>query len=153
MTRVPGTAVFMNGSASRTPAALRHNLEHNKVLHDRVLFVTARTRQVPHVPDTDRVDVEDLGGGIYQITVDYGFMEDPNNPHALSRATERGLPPLSGDTTYFLGRETIIASRRPGMAPWRERLFAIMSRNSTTATAYFGIPPHQVVELGEQIEM
>jgi KUP system potassium uptake protein len=153
MTRVPGTAVFMNGSASRTPAALRHNLEHNKVLHDRVLFVTARTRQVPHVPDTDRVDVEDLGGGIYQITVDYGFMEDPNIPHALTRATERGLPPLSGDTTYFLGRETIIASRRPGMAPWRERLFAIMSRNSTTATAYFGIPPHQVVELGEQIEM
>jgi KUP system potassium uptake protein len=153
VTRVPGTAVFMSGSGSRTPPALRHNLEHNKVLHERVVFVTVKTRQVPHVPLTRRVEVEDLGPGIYGVRLYYGFMEDPNIPQALEGAVEQGLTLVSPDTTYFLGRETIIAARRPGMASWRERLFALMSRNATTATAYFGIPAQQVVELGEQIEL
>jgi KUP system potassium uptake protein len=153
VTRVPGTAVFMSGSGSRTPPALRHNLEHNKVLHERVVFVTVKTRQVPHVPPTRRVEVEDLGPGIYGVRLYYGFMEDPNIPQALEGAVEQGLTLVSPDTTYFLGRETIIAARRPGMASWRERLFALMSRNATTATAYFGIPAQQVVELGEQIEL
>ena len=152
--RVPGTAVFMNGTASRTPPALRHNLEHNKVLHERVVFVTVKTQQVPHVSTDRRLEVEEFGGGLYRVKVYYGFMEDPDIPQALERVTEHGLAVMDpGNTTYFLGRETIIASRRPGMALWRERLFAIISRNSTTATAYFGIPPQRVVELGEQIEI
>jgi KUP system potassium uptake protein len=154
VTRVPGTAIFMNGTASKTPAALRHNLEHNKVLHERVVFVTVKTQPVPHVSEAERVQVEELGGGCYRVRVHYGFMEDPNIPEALTTAAARGFPVLKpAEATYFLGRETIIATRRPGMALWQERLFAFIARNATTATAYFGIPPDRVVELGEQIEI
>jgi KUP system potassium uptake protein len=154
VTRVAGTAIFLNGTASRTPTALRHNIEHNKVLHERVIFVTVKTQQVPHVPEDERLDVEELGNGLYRVKVYYGFMQDPNVPRALEGGIERGIAPVDpNDTTYFLGRETIIATSRPGMALWRERLFAIISRNATTATAYFGIPPDRVVELGEQIEI
>ena len=153
--RVPGTAVFMNGTASKTPAALRHNIEHNKVLHERVIFVTVKTQQVPHVPENQRLEVENLGAGLYRVKVHYGFMEDPNIPEALEKGAEHGVALLGAkDITYFLGRETIIATaQRPGIAVWREKLFALMSRNATTATAYFGIPPDRVVELGEQIEI
>ncbi len=154
VTRVPGTAVFMNGTASKTPSALRHNLEHNKVLHERVVFVTVKTQQVPHVPPEQRLEVDHLGSGLYRVKVHYGFMEDPDIPQVLQTAATAGFPPVDpDDTTYFLGRETIIATRRPGMALWREKLFALLSRNATTATAYFGIPPQRVVELGEQIEI
>jgi KUP system potassium uptake protein len=150
--RVPGTAVFMNGTASRTPPALLHNLEHNKVLHERVIFVTVKTNQVPHVEDKQRVEVEAFGHGLFRIKVHYGFMEDPNIPEALTAAKPHvDIDPMSA--TYFLGRETIIASKRPGMALWREKLFALIAHNATTATAYFGIPPDRVVELGEQIEI
>ncbi|HET9706540.1 MAG TPA: potassium transporter Kup [Vicinamibacterales bacterium] len=152
ITRVPGTAIFMSGTAGKTPPALLHNLEHNKVLHERIIFVTVKTEQVPFVGDAERTAVEDFGGGLYRVKVHYGFMEDPDIPAALARGP-RGLPPMEADTTYFLGRETIIATSRPGMAPWRERLFAVLSRNATTATAYFGIPPDRVVEMGEQIEI
>ena len=150
--RVPGTAIFMSGTAGKTPPALLHNLEHNKVLHERVIFVTVKTEQVPFVADDGRVAVEDFGGGMYRVKVHYGFMEEPDIPAALASGP-RGLPPMEADTTYFLGRETIIATSRPGMAPWRERLFAVLARNATTATAYFGIPPDRVVEMGEQIEI
>jgi KUP system potassium uptake protein len=154
VTRVSGTAVFMNGTASRTPPAMLHNLEHNKVLHDRVVFVTAKTRQVPHVDEKDRLEVDNLGEGLYRVKVYYGFMDQPNIPAALGASTGGRLPPLDpSDTTYFLGRETLISSDRDGMASWRERLFALMSRNATTATAYMGIPPDRVVELGEQLEI
>jgi KUP system potassium uptake protein len=150
--RVPGTAVFMNGSASRTPPALLHNLEHNKVLHDRVVFVTVKTNQVPHVEEKERIEVEAFGHGLYRIKVHYGFMEDPHIPDALVAAKPHiEIDPMSA--TYFLGRETIIATKRPGMALWREKLFALIAHNATTATAYFGIPPDRVVELGEQIEI
>ena len=152
--RVPGTAIFMNGTASRTPPALRHNLAHNKVLHELVVFVTVKTQQVPYVPDERRVQVEDFGSGVFRVHVYYGFMQDPDIPRALRAAAAAGLPDIAPeDTTYFLGRETIIATPRPGMPEWRERLFAIIARNATTATAFFGIPPDRVVELGEQIEM
>jgi KUP system potassium uptake protein len=154
ITRVAGTAVFMNGTASRTPPALLHNLEHNKVLHERVVFVTAKTRQVPYVSEDDRLEIEDLGKGLYRVKVYYGFMDQPNIPAALIASAAKGLPPLDpADTTYFLGRETIISTARRGMASWREKLFALMSRNATTATAYMGIPPDRVVELGEQLEI
>jgi KUP system potassium uptake protein len=150
--RVPGTAVFMNGSASRTPPALLHNLEHNKVLHERVIFVTVKTQQVPHVDEDARVEVESFGHGLYRIKVNYGFMEDPHIPEAIAAAKPHvHIDPMTA--TYFLGRETIIATKRPGMALWREKLFALIAHNATTATAYFGIPPDRVVELGEQIEI
>jgi KUP system potassium uptake protein len=153
--RVAGTAIFMNGTASRTPAALRHNIEHNKVLHEQVIFVTVHTQQVPHVRPDERVEVKSLGSGLFGVNVYFGFMEEPNIPEALAVASVHGLGQLkTDDTTYFLGRETIIATaHRRGMAVWREKLFALMSRNATTATAYFGIPPNRVVELGEQVEI
>ena len=151
--RVPGTAIFMSGTASKTPPALMHNLEHNKVLHEQVVFVTVKTEQIPHVADDKRLAVEHLGDGIFRAKVHYGFMEDPNIPDVLAAAGDL-LPRFDpDDTTYFLGRETIISTRRRGMAVWREKVFAIMSRNATTATAFFGIPPDRVVELGEQIEL
>ncbi len=154
VTRVPGTAIFMNGTASRTPAALRHNLEHNKVLHERVLFLTVKTLQVPHVPASRRLELEDFGDGLYRARVYYGFMEDPDIPQALEEASKHGFPPGDlNDTTFFLGRETIIAGSRSGLARWREKLFARISRNATAATRYFGLPPDRVVELGEQIEI
>jgi KUP system potassium uptake protein len=154
ITRVPGTAIFMSGTASKTPPALRHNLEHNKVLHEQVIFVTVKTEQIPYVPEEQRLEVEHFGDGMYRVKVHYGFMEEPNIPTVLRAAEGHALPRIDpADTTYFLGRETIISTSRPGMAEWREKLFALMSRNATTATAYFGIPPDRVVELGEQIEL
>ena len=152
-TRVPGTAIFMNGNASRTPPALLHNLEHNKVLHQRVLFLTVKTKQIPFVAQEERVEVESLGNGFHRLKVYYGFMEDPDIPKVLDTIRVPGFTYDPKDTTYFLGRETIIATRRSGMALWRERIFSIISHNATTATAYFCLPPDRVVEMGEQIEI
>ena len=123
------------------------------MLHERVVFVTVKTQQIPHVPPDQRVDVENLGDGMYRVKVHYGFMEDPNIPDVLAAAGDALPRFVAEDTTYFLGRETIISTKRRGMALWREKLFAIMARNATTATAFFGIPPDRVVELGEQIEL
>ncbi|HLA12637.1 MAG TPA: potassium transporter Kup [Pyrinomonadaceae bacterium] len=151
--RVPGSAVFMNGNASRTPPALFHNLQHNKVLHDQVLFLTVKTRLVPYVDPSERVEVEGIGNGFYRLRVFYGFMEDPNIPKVLKALEVPGLKLNLKETTYFLGRETIMASKRPGMALWREKIFALISANATSATAYFCLPPDRVVELGSQIEI
>ncbi len=151
--RVPGTAIFMSGTASKTPPALLHNLEHNKVLHEQIIFVTVKTEQIPHVDARERLQVEHFGSGMFRAKVHYGFMEEPDIPAVIGSAGA-ALPRIDpADTTYFLGRETIISTSRPGMATWREKLFARLSRNATTATAYFGIPPDRVVELGEQIEI
>ena len=152
-TRVPGTAIFMNGNASRTPPALLHNLEHNKVLHQRVLFLTVKTKQIPFVAPEERVEIELLGNGFHRLKVYYGFMEDPDIPKVLENLHMPGFAYVPQDTTYFLGRETIIASKRPGMALWREKIFSIISHNATSATAYFCLPPDRVVEMGEQIEI
>ncbi len=152
--RVPGTAVFMNGVATRTPPALVRNLEHNKVLHERVVFVTVKTRQVPFVTPEQRLEVEALGGGFYRLRIYFGFMEEPNIPKVLASIADPEIAIDPQTTTFFLGRQTIIATRRlAGMALWRERLFSRISLNATTATAYFCIPPDRVVELGEQIEI
>ena len=152
-TRVPGTAIFMNGNASRTPPALLHNLEHNKVLHQRVLFLTVKTKQIPFVAQEERLEVESLGNGFHRVKVYYGFMEDPDIPEVLNAINVPGWKYDPKETTYFLGRETIIASKRPGMAPWREKMFSIIAHNATSATAYFCLPPDRVVEMGEQIEI
>ncbi|HEX7999534.1 MAG TPA: potassium transporter Kup [Pyrinomonadaceae bacterium] len=151
--RVPGTAVFMNGTAAGTPPALMHNLEHNKVLHERVVLLTVKTRQAPYVEAEERVKVEALGHEFYRMIINYGFMEDPDIPTVLE-SMEPPNPVFDPmNTTYFLGRETVMAGKQPGMMIWREKLFALMSRNASSATAYFCLPPNRVVELGSQVEI
>jgi KUP system potassium uptake protein len=151
--RVPGTAVFMTAQPVGTPPALAHNLRHNKVLHEHVVVLTVSTAQQPHVAEDERISIESLGHDLYNVRVQYGFMEDPDVPSALRQAYERGVPLDPDDLTYFLGRETIIVTRRKGMAIWREKLFVVMARNAVRATAFFRLPPERVVELGVQVEM
>ena len=151
--RVPGTAVFMSREKLGTPTALLHNLKHNKVLHQRVVLLTATTEEIPHVDDAARTGVEPLGHGFYRVIVRYGFTEDPDIPEALSMIDPGELEFRPAETTYFLSRETLIATKAPGMAIWRERLFAWMTRNATGAAAFFRLPPNRVVELGAQIEL
>jgi KUP system potassium uptake protein len=151
--RVPGTAVFMTAQPRGTPPALAHNLRHNKVLHEHVIVLTVRTQPVPYVPSEEQVDVQPLGTGVYNVSARYGFMQDPHVPDALRIAREKGAHMDEDDVTYFLGRETIIVSRRPGMAMWREKLFVLMARNAVRATAFFRLPAERVVELGVQVEM
>jgi KUP system potassium uptake protein len=152
-TRVPGTAVFMYGSTDGTPPALVLNLAHNKVLHEKIVFLTIMTEDVPHVGDDQRATVKRSGKGFHTVIARYGFMQDPDIHEVLAACKKSHLDiPLEG-TTFFLGRETLIASDRPGMAMWRERLFAFMSRNALRATAFFKIPPNQVFEVGAYVEL
>ena len=151
--RVPGTAVFMTAQPTGTPAALAHNLRYNKVLHQHVVILMVVTRPVPHVPEADRCSIRERGAGVFELTLTYGFMEDPDVPAALLQACERGLVIDESDVTFFLGRETLIATRTPGMAPWREHLFVLIARNAGRATAFFRLPPERVVELGVQVEL
>jgi KUP system potassium uptake protein len=151
--RVPGTAVFMTAQPSGTPPALAHNLLYNKVLHQQVIVLTVSTAQMPHVAPENQVSVEPLGHDLFNVRVQYGFMEDPDVPEALARAREQGLPFDTSDLVFFLGRETILVTRRKGMAVWREKLFVLMARNAVRATAFFRLPPERVVELGVQVEM
>ena len=151
--RVPGTAVFMTAQPRGTPPALAHNLRYNKVLHEHVVTLMVTTLPVPHVPSARRATVRDLGQGVFDVVVRYGFMEDPNIPEALALACEHGLKIDDDDVTFFLGRETLIVSKTPGMARWRERLFVLMARNAVRATAFFRLPPERVVELGVQVEI
>ena len=151
--RVPGTAVFMYSDPTATPPALLHNLKHNKVLHQRVVFLVVDTANVPHLVGSDCAKVEDLGAGFYRITLRYGFMEEPDVPRALAGLRGQGLEFKHLETTYFLGRETLIPSDKPGMALWRERLFTVRHRNARTATSFYCLPPNRVVELGAQIEL
>lgn len=151
--RVPGTAVFMTGSAAGTPVTLLHNLEHNKVLHENVVLLTVTTADIPHVPLEDRLSVEPLGESFFRVTAVYGFMEEPNVPAALQEARRLGLRIDPATVTYFLGRETLLATGRPGMAIWREQLFVLMSSNAMRATSFFKIPSDRVVELGLQLEL
>ena len=151
--RVPGIAVFMYRNPEGTPQALLHNLKHNKVLHQQVVLMTISTEEIPHVPEEERASIAPLGHGVYRMTVRYGFMEDPDIPAVLERYKTRELSFAPSETTFFLGRETLIAAKRPGMAIWRERLFSWMSNNATSAGMYFRLPPNRVVELGAQIEL
>jgi KUP system potassium uptake protein len=151
--RVPGTAVFMTAQPTGTPPALAHNVRYNKVLHEQVIVLTVSTAQQPHVMPEERITVEPLGHDLFNVRVQYGFMEDPDIPAALEQVSQRGVPIDFADLTYFLGRETIIVTRRKGMAVWREHLFVLMARNAVRATAFFRLPPERVVELGVQVEM
>jgi KUP system potassium uptake protein len=151
--RVPGTAVFMTAQPTGTPPALAHNVRYNKVLHEHVVLLTARTQPTPFVAEDDRVSVEHLADGIFYVRVLYGFMEDSDIPKVLDAARQKGVPLDLADVTYFLGRETLIVTARKGMMQWRERLFAVMARNSVRATTFFRLPPERVVELGVQVEI
>jgi KUP system potassium uptake protein len=150
---VPGTAVFMYSDPTSTPPALLHNLKHNKVLHERVVLLSVETMEIPRVPNKERLEVHKLENGFYRVVLHYGFMEDPNVPRDLTRARKQGLELKSSEVTYFLGRERLFASKKPGMAIWRENLFAAMSRNARAATDFFRLPPDRVVELGSQVEL
>jgi KUP system potassium uptake protein len=151
--RVPGTAVFMTSASDGVPHALLHNLKHNKVLHERVLLLTVRIEDVPYVGDGRRTSLEDLGQGFYRMIIRYGFMEDPDVPAALANATDCGPVFKMMDTSFFLARQTLIASSKPGMAIWREKLFAWMLRNAESAMEFFKLPTNRVVELGSQVEI
>jgi KUP system potassium uptake protein len=151
--RVSGTAIFMTSNLQGTPPTLLHNLQHNKVLHERVVLLTVTTSDVPHVSNNDRATVDSLGHGFYRLTLRYGFMEEPDVPDALGEASVRGFPMDLNETTFFLGIETLLATRRPGLPLWRERLFVLIARNAMRANAFFKIPPERVVELGMQVEL
>ncbi len=151
--RVPGTAVFMYGTTDGTPPALIHNLAHNKVLHEKIVFLTVVTHDVPHVPAAERVTVKRIGKGFHSVIASYGFMDDPDIGDVLGACRVQSLDIRIEGTTFFLGRETLVTSERHGMAQWRENLFAFMSRNALRATAFFKIPANQVFEVGAQVEL
>jgi KUP system potassium uptake protein len=172
--RVPGAAVFLTSDASGAPPVLLHHLKHNKVLHEKVMLLSIVTEGIPHVPSEDRVECRELDQGFYQVVAHYGFMETPDVPAVLqalgrSDGTRRPVGMKLMETTFYLGRETLIAtssSKRRGPAPptdgataavprmatWRKKLFILMTRNARSATAFFGLPPNRVVELGAQIQ-
>ena len=152
-TRVPGTAVFMTSTPDGVPHALLHNLKHNKVLHERVLLLTVKIVDMPYVEEDTRCRLEDLGEGFHRLIVKYGFMQEPDVPAALARLTGCGPAFKMMDTSFFLARQTLLASSRPGMAIWREKLFAWMLRNAESAMEFFRLPTNRVVELGSQVEI
>jgi KUP system potassium uptake protein len=151
--RVPGTAVFMTSTAKGVPPALLHNLKHNKVLHERIILLTVQIKDVPFVDDERLLDCEDLGQGFHRVILRYGFMQTPDVPAALERVTMCGPQFRMIDTSFFLSRQTLLASARPGMAIWREKLFAWMLRNAESAMEFFRLPTNRVVELGSQVEI
>lgn len=151
--RVRGTAVFMTSDAGGAPPVLLHHLKHNKVLHDRVVIMSFQTQGVPVVPEAARLHVQDWGLGFHSVVADYGFMETPELSRLVLQLTARGLELKTHDTSYYLGRETLFATGKSRLARWRKQLFIIMARNAQSATAYFGLPPNRVVELGAQIQL
>jgi len=150
--RVPGTAVFLTSVTDGAPVVLLHHLKHNKVLHQQVVLLSIVSADVPEVEDSERLRVTPLEHGFFRVTAEYGFMETPNVPRVLAMSERFGLRARPGDTSYFLGRERLIATGRSPMVRWRKKLFSFLSRNARSATEFFGIPPNRVVELGAQIE-
>ncbi|MEO8485237.1 MAG: potassium transporter Kup [Betaproteobacteria bacterium] len=151
--RVEGTAVFLTSTQDRVPHALLHNLKHNKVLHERVVFLTVVTREIPFVAPDERLEITTLGCDFYRILAFYGFKEEPDVPELLEEAGRNGFPFEMMETSFFVSRETLISSVRPGMARWRERLFSSMSKNAVKASDFFHVPANRVVELGTQVEL
>ncbi len=152
--RVPGTAIFMTADQGVVPHALMHNLKHNKVLHERNVFLTVETLNVPHAPKDARLRIQAIGDDFYRVIISYGFTETPDVPQSLMGSCDKGgiyFDPM--DTTYFASRETIIASAHRGMPVWRDKLFAVMHRNAAPATGFFRIPGNRLVELGAQVEI
>jgi KUP system potassium uptake protein len=151
--RVMGTAVFMTPHANAVPRSLLHNLLHNKVLHERVLVLTVRTEDIPTVSKAEQVAVEALPNNFFRVSVRYGFKDIMDIPQALEDCSRLGLEIHMMETSFFLSHETVIPTVAPGMALWREKLFAAMVRNAGNASDFFRIPANRVVELGTQIEI
>jgi KUP system potassium uptake protein len=151
--RVPRTAVFMTARRESVPSALLHNLRHNLVLHERTIIATVITEEVPYVPVERRVELRSLGKGFYRLLIRYGFMDAPDVPKALELCRKPDFPVDIRNVSFFVSRETILPSLQPGIAIWREKLFALMSRNAQNATDFFKIPTENVVELGTQVEI
>jgi len=151
--RVPGQAVYLAGRPDATPPALLHNLKHNRVLHSEVAILTVRTEEIPTVPREEKVKVEELGHSFYRITARHGFMEDPIVPHFLAMANEQGLGFEIEKVSFILGRERLLPDRKPLMPFWQENIFSFISHNTVGPTAYFQIPPKQVIEIGSQVEI
>ncbi|HEX8255898.1 MAG TPA: potassium transporter Kup [Thermoanaerobaculia bacterium] len=151
--RVPGTAIFMSRNPDGVPTTLLHNIKHNKVVHKQVVLLTVETEEQSHLGNDERYVWSELGHGVYRLTVRFGYMEDPDIPAMLEKMTDGPVTFNSIATSYFLGRETLIPTKRPGMAIWREHIFAWMMRNSSSASVFFNLPPNQVIELGAQVEL
>ena len=151
--RVPGTAIFLTGDLVNVPFTLLHNLKHNKVLHNRVVFMSVATEDRPFVGDGDRLKLEELGKGFYRLEVHYGFKESPNVPRALVSCASLGLKFDLMETSFFLGHEKLVPGLHSKMYHWRDRIFIWMSRNAVSATEFFRIPSNRVVEVGTQVEM
>jgi len=151
--RVPGTAVFMTANLDAVPHALLHNLKHNKVLHERNVLLTVETLEEPNTEQEKRIQIEELGNDFFVVRLYFGFAEEPNVPRLMGGCEAKGLPFEMMDTTFFLSRETLVPTDRPGMALWRDKLFAYMSRNAESATAFFQIPGNRLIELGTQVEI
>jgi KUP system potassium uptake protein len=152
--RVRGTSVFLSTSADVVPAALLHNLKHNQVLHERVLILNVKVEDVPHVPPEKRVEIDDAGHGFYRVVLHYGFMQEVDIPRDLAGIKTCGEPFNMMSTSFFLGRQKLIASKKaPGMALWREKLFAWMLKSSESAMEFFKLPTNRVVELGSQLQI
>jgi KUP system potassium uptake protein len=152
-TRVKGTAVFMTQNADGVPPVMLHHYKHNKVLHEKVILLSIRSENIPEVRLSERAEVEELGEGFYRVTAHYGFMQTPNVPEILRFLQARKMEIKLDDTSFYLGRETLIVTSKPGMPRWQKMLFSLMSKNARTATAFFGLPPNRVVELGTQVEL
>ncbi len=151
--RVAGTAIFMASAKAGVPSALLHNIKHNKVLHERVVILTVSIQDVPYVDEEKRFKVTDMGRGFYRLIIRYGFLEETDVPAALKRVSLCGAPFEMMKTSFFLSRQTLIASDKPGMWIWREKLFAWMLRNAASAMEFFRLPTNRVVELGSQVEI
>jgi KUP system potassium uptake protein len=151
--RVDGTAIFLRGESDGVPHALLHNLSHNKVLHERVVFLTVHIVEEPYVPLAEQAKVTALGHNCYQVNVSYGFKDEPNIPAVLDQCSELGLTFEMMETSFFIARQTIISTPGSGMMPWREHLYVAMSRNARGAADYYQVPPNRVIELGTQVEI
>ena len=152
-TRVPGTAIFMASAASGVPSALLHNIKHNRILHERVIILTVQIEDVPYVEEADRIACKDLGEGFYRVKMRFGFLEETDVPKTLDKVDLCGPKFDMMHTSFFLSRQTLIASKIPGMAIWREKMFAWMLRNAANAMEFFKLPSNRVVELGSQVEI
>jgi len=151
--RVDGTAIFMVSNPDNVPLALLHNLKHNKVLHKRNIILTVETLETPYADPDEQTELQDLGHDFYKLVLRFGFAEEPNVPAALRACTKRGLDIRMMEATFFLSRASVVGTDRPGMALWRDRLFAFLARNQLPATAFFGIPGNRMIELGAQVKI
>ncbi len=151
--RIKGSSVFLSASPDSIPSALLHNLKHNQVLHERVLILTVQVEDVPHVEEPDRIQADDMGKGFYRVVLHYGFMDEVDIPRSLAELKGCGEDFHPMTTSFFLGRQKVIPSKKPGMALWREKLFAWMAQSSESAMEFFKLPTNRVIELGTQIEI